>query len=229
MDKVKLEKNKVHQKYLLSDGREVVGTTTALGIMAKPALVAWAWKLGQQGIDYRKVKDQAADIGTLAHFLCECYLKKQEPDTSDFSPNDLAKAENAYIKFTSWWDSNGFELVASEAQLVSVKHEFGGTIDIVAKDKNGILHLIDLKTSKGVWDEYWYQVAAYRELWNNNHEEIDRITGTTYIVRIGKETEGDFETPDRPDLTDELDAFLKCLALYKSNQKCKSKNKQRKG
>ncbi len=229
MEKIKLEKTKVHQKYLLANGREVPGTTTALGVMNKPALLAWAWKLGTQNIDYRKVRDMAADTGTLAHFLCECHLKEQEPDTSDFSPNDLAKAENAYIKFLSWWDGNGFELVASEAQLVSAKLEYGGTLDIVAKDKEGILHLCDIKTSKAVYDEYFFQCAAYRELWNENKPD-QQITGATYIVRIGKECDpDDFETPSRQNLDNEFQVFLNCLALYKSLQVIKNKNKQAKG
>jgi len=229
MEKIKLEKTKTHQKYLLADGREIVGVTTALSVMNKPALLTWAWKLGTQNIDYRKVRDMAADAGTLAHFLCECHLKNQEPDASDFSPNDLAKAENAYIKFVSWWDSNGFELVASEAQLVSVKHEYGGTLDIVVKDKEGILHLIDLKTSKAVYDEYYFQCAAYRELWNENKPD-QQITGATYIVRIGKEADpDDFETPSRQNLDNEFQVFLNCLALHKSLQVIKNKNKQAKG
>lgn len=225
MEKVKLEKTKTHQKYLLTDGREVVGVTTALGIMNKPALLAWAWAEGKAGRDFRKVKDQAADIGTLAHFLCECHLKGIEADTSEFSPADLSKAENAVIKFMTWWDKERFTLVASESQLVSKTYEYGGTLDIVAKDKDGILHLIDIKTSKACYEEYWFQVAAYRQLWNESLEH-QWIEGKTYIVRIGKEAnEDDFETPSRTNLDKEFDVFLKCLALYKAVKE----NKQQKG
>jgi hypothetical protein len=229
MEKVKLEKNRIHQKYFLSDGRECIGVTTALNVMAKPALIHWSWELGKKGLDYRKVKEMAADAGTVAHFMCECFLKKQEPDLSDYSANDIAKAENAYIKFVSWWDSNGFELVASEAQLVSARHKYGGTIDIVAKDKEGVLHLCDIKTSKACYDEYYFQCSAYRELWNENKLD-QQITGATYIVRIGKEADpDDFETPSRQNLDNEFQVFLNCLALYKSLQVIKSKNKQQKG
>jgi hypothetical protein len=225
---VKLEKDRIHQQYILKNGQEVVGATTALSIVAKPALIGWAWKLGKAGKDYRRVKGTAADIGTLAHFLCECYLKGDEPDTSEFSPNDLSKAEIAKDKFVKWWTDSGFELVASEAQMVSEAHGFGGTIDIVAKDKQGVLHLCDLKTSGGVWEEYWAQVAAYRELWNEDFNR-PQITGETYIVRIGKEAdEDDFETPSRMDLTDEFDFFLKALALYNADQKLKSKKQRSK-
>lgn len=224
MDKVKLEKTKIHQKYLLADGREVVGVTTALGIMNKPALLAWAWAEGKAGRDFRKVKDQAADIGTLAHFLCECHLKGIEADTSEFSPADLSKAENAVIKFMTWWDKEGFTLVASESQLISEQLEYGGTLDIVAKDKEGVLHLIDIKTSKAIYEEYWFQVAAYRKLWNENNLPENLIKGATYIVRIGKEAnEDDFETPSRTDLSREFDVFLKCLALYKAVKENKKK------
>jgi hypothetical protein len=192
--------------------------------MNKPALLAWAWAEGKAGRDFRKVKDQAADIGTLAHFLCECHLKRLEADTSEFSPADLSKAENAVIKFMTWWDNNGFKLVASETQLVSEMFGFGGTLDIVAEDKGGYLHLIDIKTSKAIYDEYWFQVAAYHELWNETHFGTSVLKGETYIVRIGKKAdEDDFEMLGRINLDNEFDVFLKCLALYKAVKETKQK------
>jgi hypothetical protein len=214
MEKVKLEKTKSHQTYKTKDGVKVPGVTTVLGIINKPALLAWAWQCGVDGIDFRKSKDKAADIGTIAHFLIECHLKGQEADTSDFSPADVSKAENAVIKFMSWWDAGKFKVVASEAQLVSENYRYGGTLDIVAKDSQGITSLIDLKTGKGIYNEMWHQVnGAYRQLWDELHpdDEVERVI----ICRIGKEEVGDFETQERIVAGRDFEIFKAALDLYR--------------
>jgi hypothetical protein len=214
MDKVKYEKTKTHQTYKTRDGNKVPGVTTVLGIINKPALLAWAWQCGMDGIDFRKSKDKAADIGTIAHFLIECHLKGVEPDTSEFAPADLSRAETAYIKWLSWWDAGKFTFIASEIQLVSEKHKYGGTLDIVAKDSAGITTLIDLKTGKGIYDEMWFQVnGAYRQLWDELHpdDEVERVI----ICRIGKEEQGDFETQERIVAGRDFEIFIAALNLYR--------------
>ena len=57
----------IHTIYKKADGTRVPSATTYLGVLAKPALIHWAWELGVQGLDYRKVRDQAGETGTLGH------------------------------------------------------------------------------------------------------------------------------------------------------------------
>ena len=52
---------KAHVRYRTKSGIMVPGTTTVLNLLAKPALVYWAWNLGMQGEDYRKVRDKAME------------------------------------------------------------------------------------------------------------------------------------------------------------------------
>lgn len=223
MDKIKYDTTLAHQRYKLADGTACPGVTTVLGIMEKQGLHRWFYECGlaKPPIDPFKKSAQAANIGSIAHFMVECHLKGVEPDTSEFSPADLSKAENSVIKFMSWWDSSGFEFSASELQLVSAIEGYGGTLDILAK-KDGEMCLIDLKTSKRIYgDEYWWQLSAYANLFceNNPFVELKRFI----ICRIGKEDEGDFEVQERKSLVWELDVFRKCLALYKV---LKSKTKE---
>jgi len=235
VEKVKFDKTAAHQVYATPDGIVCPGVTTVLGIMNKPALLAWAWKTGMEKKDYRKVKDLAADIGTIAHWLIECYLRKLEPDTDDFSPSDLSRAKNAVGKFVSWWETNKFELVQSEGQLAAqTEPYFGGTLDILARDTDGSIVLIDLKTSKGIYNEYWFQLSAYADLYEQNRYfdlrfdkcgELKRFI----ICRIGKEeSDSDFEIQERQSLTSEFDVFLKCLALYEALNGIKKAKKQKK-
>ena len=193
------------------------------------ALIHWAWNLGREGKDYRKERDKAADIGTIAHFLIECYLNGQVADLEDYSQQDIDKALLCYNKFVDWWEDQHLEKVATEIQLVNEAYRYGGTIDLIAKRENGDHVLIDFKTSKKISDSYWRQCAGYAQLWDcmqpmargyfpiRNHA----------IVRIGKEEEGDFEVVWREDLSKEWFVFQKQVDLYWALQAAKPEPKPR--
>lgn len=216
---VKFEKTRSHQKYIKPDGRQVPGVTTVLNILNKPALVPWAHKLGLQGIDYKAVSNQAAGIGTLAHFMCECHLKGLKADLSEFSPADVSKAESAFIKFLQFWDEGKYTILQNELQIVHPSMNYGGTLDIMATDGSGKIALIDLKTSNGIYDEYIYQLAAYEQLWNavNLKTPIDK----RIIVRIGKEDADDLEIRELSDLTKHMNVFISCLGVYEAQKALK--------
>ena len=159
---------KAHQKYLLLDGREVPGVTTILGILNKPALVPWAWKLGRDGIDLRKAQSQAMDVGTLTHAMIEAHLKREKTDTSEYSQTQIDRAGMAFLGFLDWVKGQNFTTVDNEIQMVHFELEYGGTADWIAIDSSSEkYYLIDFKTSKTgeCYPEYRYQIAAYKALW----------------------------------------------------------------
>jgi len=209
---------KAHQIYKNKDGIIVPGVTTVLSILAKPALIHWAWDLGIKGIDYRKVKDNEANIGTLAHYLIECDDRGIQPDISRYSPANLDKAENAYLALLDWEKGFGeFEIVVIEQPLVC--DVFGGTLDKVIKKDNEYI-LIDYKTSKGIYFEMKVQLSAYKYLWNFNYPE--REIKTCYIFRLGKE-DGSFESQRYDDLERELSLFLSLLEVYTLKKEIENK------
>jgi hypothetical protein len=213
-EKVKFNAAKPHQIYRLADGAQVVGVTTALGIIAKPQLIHAAWKLGMEKKDYKKEWGKSALIGSIAHWLIECHLKGVEADTEGIAKDDLSKAQNALNKFLSWWGLQKLILVASEEQLVSEAHGYGGTLDILAQTEGGDILLIDIKSSKAIYPEMFYQLAAYRQLCAESPSKpaIKKVV----IVRIGKgESPDDFEVQERADLGDDWQVFLAALKLYK--------------
>jgi hypothetical protein len=238
MNKVKLERNAPHQTYHLADGTKVPGGSTICKIGDDAgALIHWAWNLGREGKDYRKERDKAADVGTIAHFLIECYLNGQVADLEDYSQTDIDKALVCYNKFHDWWEEQHLEKVATEIQLVNKAYRYGGTIDLIAKRPSGDHVLLDFKTSKKISDSYWRQVAGYAQLWNiNNLKNIQLDNGgskftehiTSHaIVRIGKEEEGDFEVVWKDDLSKEWEVFQKQVDLYWAMQAAKPEPKPR--
>ncbi len=203
---------KVHTRYKTKDGIHVPGVTTILGMLDKPALLDWAWKLGLAGEDFRKVRDKAASIGTIAHYLTECHLKKEKPDMSEFSPADVDKAENSFLGYLDFEKQHNLEVIFSEMPLVSENLKFGGTIDCYAK-VDGKLSLIDFKTSKGVFPEMRVQVAAYRALLEECGHKVEKV----HLLRIDKES-GEFNHHQMDDLENEWKLFQALLAAYPLKQ-----------
>ncbi|MBN2287096.1 MAG: hypothetical protein JXI43_11660 [Tissierellales bacterium] len=207
-------KTRAHQRYRLQDGTIVPGVTTIINQSlgwSKDALIAWARREALAGNDPMKIRDQAADIGTLTHHLIECHIKGTEPDTTEYAPADVDKAETGFLAFLEWEDHFRVEHVRSEIQLVSERHRFGGTIDDIARN-NGSLWLLDIKTSKGIYPEHKIQVAAYKRVYEEvSKERIDEV----HILQIDKE-EGAFHHHRLSEKDVELGwaVFLHCLGLY---------------
>ena len=123
---------KAHAKYPLIDGTLAPGVTTVLGVLNKPALVPWANKLGLQGIEVGKFVDDKAAIGTLAHQMIADYLRGETTDTSEYSKMQIEQAENAVLSFLEWEKSHKLQPILVEEPMVSERHRFGGTVDLVA-------------------------------------------------------------------------------------------------
>jgi len=151
---------KPHTRYRLADGTLVPGVTTVLGVLHRPGLVEWANKLGLQGIDTRGYVDELAKIGTLAHGLIEEELGGPEVDRSLYSAEEIDRAENSLLKFYEWQKAHEIQPVFIEKPLVSERFRYGGTIDCYAVI-DGRPEILDIKTSKQVYDSHLYQVAAY--------------------------------------------------------------------
>ena len=110
-------KTSVHTIYKLASGERVPSVTTYLAILAKPAIIHWAWEQGVVGNDYRKARDQAGEIGKLVHYLILCHLKGEEPDLMDYSPHDvIAAGMKVSVKSTK---SRGFLILWAIPSLIS--------------------------------------------------------------------------------------------------------------
>lgn len=203
---------KIHTIYKLADGSRVPSVTTYLGILAKPALIHWAWELGVQGLDYRKVRDQAGDVGTLVHYLILCKLKGEEPDLSTYTPQDVALAASPMNKFEEWLKEHKLqEPMLLETPLVSEEYKFGGTPDFFGLI-DGQATLLDFKTAKEVYQEVFYQLAAYKYLLLEHG--YARTTDLVRILRIGKSEDEGFDYRDAGNLENHWKVFLACQQVY---------------
>lgn len=248
---MKLDLGKEHTIYTTKDGTRVPGVTTILGELAKPHLMKWYANEERGGIiemaaalaamgqlemeslvrsmpqkPFAEMKrDRAADIGTVTHALCEGWLINDPLEQDVIDDMTWGMAQNGYDRFRRWWDNEGFTLVRSELVMVSELQRCGGTADIVARDRDGRLTLVDLKTSKS--SPYWPyretfgQVAAYAAIWTEqDHPESANDIERIVLNRIGK-TVGDngqvYEVSDEQ-RTGGMELFMAALRARRATQ-----------
>lgn len=219
-----------YQGYYSASGDKLPGTTTICGIAKESGgLVQWAYKTGReherlvaQGKDAPRhlydVVDRAASIGTLAHECCEADIKGQP--LPEIPEDKKAAVMTAYGQYQAWKSQTKIVIVESEVALVSEKHQFGGTLDFVC-EIGGVLCLGDFKTSSAVYPEMLTQLAAYRELWNENKPERP-ITGPSHLLRISKE-HGDFAHHSYGDLSDAWEMFLHLRSVFDLSARLKKR------
>lgn len=208
MKTVKNKKNTTHTIYKDSEGKRLPGCTTITGILAKPALIDWAWRLGIDGLDYKKYTDDLANVGTLAHEMIQAHFTGEKLDLNEFSKNDIDRAENALISFYNWIDTMPIKPILNEAQLTN--GDFGGTVDMLA-EIDGRNVLVDFKTGSGIYDDMGYQLAGYKILLEDNGYKVDQAM----IVRVGRDEQEGFEVKSFSDLSKYEAIFNHLLAIYK--------------
>ena len=207
--------------YFTKDGERVPGTTTIIGRFKESgALIAWAYKRGKDGLELYDSRDKAAELGTIVHEMVEAYIAHGERIAiCGLSDNDNEAVQSAFDAFQEWFESNKFKVVAQEVQLVSEEYKFGGTPDAIAEDGKGRLVLLDWKTSDGIYQDFLYQLAAYRILARENGYIL---TGGSHLCRFAKQ-HGDFAHHFYPDLTDAVEGFIAMRRLYDIDKELKKR------
>jgi ElaB/YqjD/DUF883 family membrane-anchored ribosome-binding protein len=240
------------------NGIEYPSVTTILDILDKSgALMGWAVKCtGQYIIDnysegcdidelvatakreYRNVSDEAKDIGTEIHNKIEQYIKKGKDAVGEMDE----RVENAFIAFLEWESENIDEWIESEKNVFDPHYGFAGTLDAVAKFKDGRVMVLDFKSSKGFYDGYDKQISAYKYARDNltgTHDVVSydgSIYKVTYpeiksdgcgILRLDKAT----GMPEFKDYTKKYDrqikSFLQLTKFYYQDKKRRLKNNPR--
>lgn len=197
--------------YKNKNGERVPSVTTIIsqwGIKTQP-LLYWAWKQGEKGVGlYEK---EEADVGTVAHMRIDADVKGKTIALDQFPMNVIEQARVCYDNFQTWKSNLDFKPFETELSLISEKHGYGGTIDIIALI-NGKLSLLDLKTGKEVYEDHIIQIKAYAELWTENFPDHP-LEGGYHIIRTGKEM-ASFSHNWYADFPKAWDVFLHLRALY---------------
>jgi predicted RecB family nuclease len=158
--------------YYSENGVPVPSVTTILDAYPKgPEYFAWLKKMGE---DSDTIRDEAGKRGSKVHDMTEKYDNGIEVsligETDEVSVSLMEWAMfSRYVEF-----SNRFphENAAIEMHVISEALGYAGTLDRIIV-LNGKRLLIDIKTSNAVYDSYWLQLAAYKNLLRKMGTEVD--------------------------------------------------------
>ena len=158
--------------YVGADGRKLPGVTTIAGSHYPGGigwLGKWANKLGLDGLDYEAVLNEKGNIGTCAHYLNECFIKRETPNLTEFPPDVVEHASNSHRKFVDWHNKQTIgESVGVELEVVDADLGVGGTMDWVVL-LNGKMTIIDFKTGASIGVKEYRQMAAYQKMLQRQH------------------------------------------------------------
>jgi len=232
-------------KYIV-DNEKYIGVSTILDMLHKPDLEGWKIRekansikaeMGKYLSDdkIQKILDDAESKGNLKQTkilstgkLVHGFIEKFVNGEEFIKPEDPVVLD-CLNKFITWWTKGGFTKIASE-KIVCLPGGFAGTIDLVAKDKEGRVWLIDIKTNNGIFVSHVHQLHGYKYAYEKQTgQKIDRMC----IVRLPKDG-SDIEVRRVLSKNQHLKAFLGLLSAYKSvklfeEQTEKYKQKKKKG
>ncbi len=128
-----------------------------------------------------RTKDSAADAGKAAHELVAAILQGGSPLVPDALRPAVQGAQEMLADYR-------LSPVATEHLVWHPSQQYAGTIDLVARDADGRLVVVDWKRAKGIYPEHGYQVAAYADA-------LETLTGepvaSAYVVRLLQDDQGD--------------------------------------
>ena len=139
----------------------------AIGMMTGPDPMYWPLATLQQTVGNEGVikalterskwtRDTAAQLGTDVHALADDHVNGRP--LKEGLPEPILERVRAYAE---WWQGCGWALRSSEAMVCHPVFGFGGTLDLLARDRDGRTVLADIKTGKAVYTEAVLQLTAY--------------------------------------------------------------------
>jgi hypothetical protein len=135
------------------DGVWYPRVTSIVSIKAKPALYRYYAQMpGIRAAD--EAKERSAQEGSAVHDAVEAILKGHKPVVDEVT-RPAVEAFDEFLRNTH------VKPLLIEERLVSRTHGYAGTVDVVA-EINGLVGVLDIKTSKAVYRDYGMQTAAYR-------------------------------------------------------------------
>ena len=230
--------------------------TSVLGnTVAKPNLYGWHNKMGREAIAQflqarvghtltqdnldvaleeaklrpDKTSGAAASLGNRAHDLLSDYInaKIEKSDMAVEVPEDL---QNVWDSFLQWEEDAGIDQwYKTEFAVYSEVFGYAGSVDALARNRDGKWMVIDWKTSKALFPENAMQAAAYANALSFPimvRTEADSTTWNTWdmiepwVIRLGQKDEKgvisevgcDPRRVTNPQLA--LDGFLNAMKMW---------------
>ena len=245
--KITLEYNDTQHRYSIND-KTVYGVSSIVQVISKPALLYWGVnvaadffannleagksydeleikKLVEQARSAHRIKkEDAADLGGLIHEWLDKFFKAIIDKTAIPKPPINKEMKNALNGFKKWISENKIKPIASEQKIYSIKENYAGTFDLLAKVNNK-LTIIDFKTGNALYSDYLLQCAAYLKA--KEEEEGKIFDGGVTLIRLSKENKEkeikpfEIKQVDRKNIDELFNVFLGAKRIYEWQMKLK--------
>ena len=164
-----------------------------------------------------QLMETARDFGTYAHSVVEHVAiadandERLDRELDRPAESFVIGPEYAHIAegFKMWLQDRGMKVVATEIMVWHSFYEYAGTIDLVCRNKDGMLVVVDVKTG-GIYNEDAMQLAAYaKALQHLTGEEVAEVWALR-LPRERSEDAGDrfYEAHQLDDVPYWLDTFM---------------------
>lgn len=145
-----------------------------------PYLIKW---IADKGLDQSEaLKKEAGKKGGVIHNAIDMLFRGEEIKHTDMFLNKMtgemqeitSEEWHGVMTFNNWYTS-GPKIVtlASEITLASKKYGYAGTIDWVGLI-DGVLYIVDWKTSKTIATQYHIQISAYKSMLLENIDKLSK-------------------------------------------------------
>ena len=194
-------------RHYLVGGQRYPSVTTILGILAKDGLVQWRGHVGNLAAD--RTSREAAAYGTMLHGLVET-ANRGHRDHLDPSERQLV------APYVAWFDEHVSHVIAAERFVVSRRHKFAGTADVVVVMRGDHdATVVDLKSSKSDLEqrEWQLQLAAYALALEEEGIDVRR----RIVVRMPRNAPDTLHVLEMPenDLVVDQKCFLSVLRIFR--------------
>lgn len=222
------------------DGVIYPSVTKITGMLDKPALRHWYVNrsisyISEQiypGVPYDEIqlkeifkdakyggaraRDHAATIGKDVHEWIEKHITHQ---IATGKKHDLPMPvhtgmQSSISKFLAWEEKTKPTYLMSEKRMVSIKHTFSGTVDIVYIDETDCTVIADIKTGKNVYPEHHLQTGGYAVMLKEEMPETFMAGNTMReIIHIPLVGELKIKNPTH-DINTDMEAFIALSKVY---------------
>ena len=165
------------------NGNYYPSATTLLEAYPKPyQLIQWMKEMGSKADE---IRDNAGKRGSAVHQLTEDYDQGFECKLLDDNgkPKYSLEEWGMFERYVEFSVNHNPKHVLIEQTFVNGKLGFAGTLDRVC-EIDGKIYVLDIKTSNGIYNSYWLQLSAYKELYSyelDNNKEWPKIDGVAIL------------------------------------------------
>lgn len=152
---------KYRPRYFDGSGNKLVGVTTAINKLAKPALTYWAYNLGVEGKDMQEYMSYTQRLGTIIHGRIFAYKTNVDIDKSNITPDEWDASTEGFNSFVAWFQHENIKPIFLEKPFSN--GVFGGTMDEYGL-RDDIPTIVDYKSGKNIYPDNFVQMAAYAKL-----------------------------------------------------------------